>query len=302
MEQVLVKASSFVLIILLGYILRKVNFFKEGDFQILSKIVLKISLPAALVSSLANKEIDPSLLFISLLGLGGGVLYMVIMYLMNLRTSRDQMAFDVLNTPGYNIGNFTLPFVQSFLGPIGVLTVSIFDVGNAFVCLGGAYGVASIIKSGGRFDIRKIFAKLIRSVPFDAYVIMLILGLLKIRVPEAVTTLASIMGGGNAFLAMLMIGVGFNLSGDKSQFRHIAKIISVRYGVAILLSFVFFNYLPLELEYRQALAVLVFSPIGSASPAFTAEMKGDFGLASAINSVSIITSVICIVVALGLVL
>lgn len=302
MTGVLVKAGSFVAIILLGYVLRKINFFKDGDFQVLSKIVLKVSLPAALVSSLANKEIDPSLLFISLLGLGSGVLYIVIMYFLNLKASRDQMAFDVLNTPGYNIGNFTLPFVQSFLGPVGVLTVSIFDVGNAFVCLGGAFGVASIIKSGGKFDVGKICDKLIRSVPFDAYVIMLILGLLKIRVPEAVTSLASIMGGGNAFLAMLMIGVGFNLSGDKTQFRHIAKVISVRYGVAILLAFVFFNFLPLDLEYRQALAVLVFSPIGSAGPAFTAELKGDFGLASAINSVSIIISVICIVTTLGLVL
>lgn len=302
MVDVLIKAGSFVAIILLGYVLRKINFFKEGDFQVLSRIVLKISLPAALVSSLANKEIDPSLLFISLLGLGGGILYIVIMYFLNLRTSREQMAFDVLNTPGYNIGNFTMPFVQSFLGPVGVLAVSLFDVGNAFVCLGGSFGVASIIKSGGKFDLRKIGAKLIRSVPFDAYVIMLILGLLKIRVPEAVTVLASTIGGGNAFLAMLMIGVGFNLSGDKSQIRHIAKIISIRYGVAIVLAFVFFNFLPLELEYRQALALLVFSPIGSAAPAFTADLKGDIGLASAINSVSIILSVICIVVTLALVL
>ena len=296
------KAGCFVAIILLGYALRKINFFKEGDFQVLSKVVLKISLPAALVSNLANKEIDPSLLFISLLGLGCGLIYMGIMYFLNLRTSRDQMAFDVLNTPGYNIGNFTLPFVQSFLGPIGVLAVSLFDVGNAMVCLGGSFGVASIIKSGGKFDVRKIGDKLIRSVPFDTYVIMLILGLLKIRVPEAVTTLAATMGGGNAFLAMLMIGVGFNLSGDKSQLKHIAKIISIRYGIAIVLAFVFFNFLPLELEYRQALALLVFSPIGSAAPAFTSELKGDIGLASAINSVSIVLSVISIVIVLALIL
>ena len=145
-------------------------------------------------------------------------------------------------------------------------------------------------------------AKLVRSVPFDAYVIMLVLGLLKIRVPEFITTFAATVGGGNAFLAMLMIGVGFKLSGDRSQIGQIAKIISVRYGVAVILAFVFYNFLPFALEYRQALAVLVFSPIGSAAPAFTAEMKGDIGLASAINSVSIIISVISFVVVLALVL
>ena len=302
MVDVLIKAGCFVAIILIGYTLRKVGFFKEGDFQVLSKIVLKITLPAAIVSSVANKAIAPSLLFISLLGLMGGVLYIALMCLLNLRSTRDQMAFDVVNTPGYNIGNFTLPFVQSFLGPVGVLTVSLFDVGNAMVCLGGSYSIASIIKSGGKFDVRKIVGKLIRSVPFDTYIIMLVLGLLQIPVPEFVTTFAGTISGGNAFLAMLMIGVGFNLSGDRSQIAHIAKIVAVRYGIAIVLALIFFNLLPLELEYRQALALLVFSPIGSAAPAFTAELKGDIGLASAINSVSIIISVICIVAVLALVL
>jgi len=299
---VLIKAGCFVAIILIGYTLRRVGFFKEGDFQVLSKIVLKITLPAAIVSSVANKEISPSLLFISLLGLAGGILYILIMCLLNARNSREQMAFDVVNTPGYNIGNFTLPFVQSFLGPVGVLTVSLFDVGNAMVCLGGSYSIASIIKSGGKFDVRKIANKLVRSVPFDTYVIMLVLGLLQVKLPAFVTTFAGTISSGNAFLAMLMIGVGFNLSGDRSQIKHIAKIIAVRYGVAIVLALVFFNLLPIELEYRQALALLVFSPIGSAAPAFTAELKGDIGLASAINSVSIIISVVCIVVTLALVL
>lgn len=302
MVDVLIKAGCFVAIILIGYTLRRVGFFKEGDFQVLSKIVLKITLPAAIVSSVANKEISPSLLFISLLGLAGGILYILLMCLLNARKSREQMAFDVVNTPGYNIGSFTLPFVQSFLGPIGVLTVSLFDVGNAMVCLGGSYSIASIIKSGGKFDVRKIANKLVRSVPFDTYVIMLILGLLQVKLPAFVTTFAGTISGGNAFLAMLMIGVGFNLSGDRSQIKHIAKIIAVRYGVAIVLALVFFNLLPIELEYRQALALLVFSPIGSAAPAFTAELKGDIGLASAINSVSIIISVVCIVVTLALVL
>ena len=302
MVDVLIKAGCFVAIILIGYTLRRVGFFKEGDFQVLSKIVLKITLPAAIVSSVANKEISPSLLFISLLGLAGGILYILIMCLLNARNSREQMAFDVVNTPGYNIGNFTLPFVQSFLGPVGVLTVSLFDVGNAMVCLGGSYSIASIIKSGGKFDVRKIANKLVRSVPFDTYVIMLVLGLLQVKLPAFVTTFAGTISGGNAFLAMLMIGVGFNLSGDRSQIKHIAKIIAVRYGVAIVLALVFFNLLPIELEYRQALALLVFSPIGSAAPAFTAELKGDIGLSSAINSVSIIISVVCIVMTLALVL
>lgn len=294
MLDILTRAGCFIAIIIAGYLLRKFNFFKEGDFAVISKIVLKITLPAAFISNFAGKELDPSMLLISLLGFGGGVVYMLLGFLMNLRKSNEQKAFEVLNLPGYNIGNFTLPFVQSFLGPIGVITTSIFDVGNAFVCLGGAYGVASSIKGDGGISIKRILKALSRSVAFLTCTTMMILGMLKISLPAPIVSLAEIVGGANAFLAMLMIGVGFKLSGERSQISTIVRMLAVRYGVALVLAIGFY-FLPLELEARVALMVLAFSPIGSAVPAFTEELKGDVGLSSALNSISIICSIIFIV-------
>lgn len=302
MIDILMRAACFISIIAVGYILRRVNFFKEEDFHILSKIVMKITLPAAIVTNIANKSIEPSLLLISLLGLSGGILYMVIMYVMNLNKSKEQQAFDVLNTTSYNIGNFALPFVQSFLGPAGVLCVSLFDMGNGVICLGGSYGVARIIKEGGRFDVKKIGSALLRSMPFMTYLVVVSLGLLHITIPGVVLTFSGIVGGANTFLAMLMIGVGFKLSGDREQVGQITKILVVRYSVSLILALVFFFLLPLSLEHRQALAILAFSPIGSAAPAFTADLKGDIGLASAVNSMSMLISIVCMVVVLLLVL
>lgn len=303
MINVLTRAMCFVAIIFLGYMLRKKGFFKEGDFHVLSKIVLKITLPAAIVTSFANKAIDASLLFISLLGLGGGLLYIGLALLMNLRSSKEKRAFELLNISGYNIGNFTLPFAQSFLGPIGVVTTSLFDTGNAVVCLGGAYSVASMVQGdGGRFSVMKIARTLLKSVPFDTYLIMITLALFRVPVPEVVTSFAGIIGNANAFMAMLMIGVGFKLSGDREQMGTIIRILAVRYGIAVLLALGFYFLLPLELEYRQALTLLAFSPIASAAPAFTADLKNDIGLSSAINSFSILISIVCIVAVLLMIL
>ena len=93
---------------------------------------------------------------------------------------------------------------------------------------------------------------------------------------------------------MLMIGVGFKLSGDKSQIGTIVKMLSLRYGVAIIMALVVYYWLPLEFEAKLAIMILAFSPIGSAVPAFTEEMKGDVGLSSALNSISIIISIVFI--------
>jgi len=302
MQEILLRAGCFVSIIVMGHVLRKIGFFDEHAFGVLAKIVLKITLPAAIISNFVGKEIDVSMLTLTLLGLIGGLVYMAIGYVINLRTSKAQQAFDVLNLPGYNIGNFTMPFVQSFLGPVGVITTSLFDVGNAFVCLGGAFSVANMIKEGGGFSIKRIAQKLLASVPFLCYIIMTVVVLLKITVPSPIVSLAGIIGGANNFCAMLMIGVGFKLEANRAQIGRIVKILGLRYGAAALMALCCYFLLPFDLAVRQTLVILLFSPVGSAVPGFTGELKDDVGLSAAINSFSILCSIVIIITLLTVML
>ena len=76
MEAILMKAASFIAVIILGYGLRKAGFFKEEDFYVLSKIVLKITLPASIIANFSQAEIQPAMLLLCLVGFAGGVLYM----------------------------------------------------------------------------------------------------------------------------------------------------------------------------------------------------------------------------------
>lgn len=295
MQDILVRAGCFVAIIIIGFCLRRIGFFKEGDFSVLSRIVIKITLPASIIYSFSGKNFDPALLSLALVGLGSGIIYMIIAYLLNMRASKEQQSFEVLNTAGLNIGAFTMPFAQCFFGPIGIITTSLCDVGNAMISLGGAYSVASMIKDKKGFSLKRLGLNLIKSFPFDCYVVMTILVLLHISLPTPVISCAEIIANGNAFLAMLMLGVGFQLSGNKSQIHQIVRILSVRYIVSIMLALVCYFLLPFTLEVRQALVILVFSPLPTAVPGFTDELKGDVGLSSALNSISMIISIVCIV-------
>ena len=302
MLEILTRAGCFVAIIVLGYALRRIGFFKAEDFTVLSKIVIKITLPAAIVTSFAGKEIDPAMLSLALIGLVTGLINIALGWLINLRRGGEEQAFAAVNISGYNVGNFTVPFVQSFLGPVGVITASIFDVGNACIGLGTSYGVASALKGGGRFSPKTVLRSLSRSVPFLTYILMLVMNLTHIPVPGPVLSFAEIISGANAFMAMLMIGVGFKLSGDRSQMGTILRILSARYGMALVLSLACYFLLPMSHEVRVAMVVLMFSPIPSTAPAFTAELKSDVGLASAVNSFSILCSIVFIVAILLLLL
>lgn len=283
--------------------LRRRGFFKEEDFYVLSRIVLKITLPAAIVTNFTGIDMKPSMLLMSLLGLGGGIILTGMAFLISAGKNGEEKAFNIINLTGYNIGNFTMPFAQSFLGPLGVVATSLFDSGNALVCLGGTYSVAVMAKGEkGKFSIMPIIKTLLSSVPFDAYLLMTVLSLLHLSLPAPMVSFTGIIANGNAFMAMLMLGVGFKMTLDKSRMGKIIQILFIRYSVSIALAAAFYFLLPFELEYRQALAILALSPIASAAPAFTGDLDGDIGLASAVNSISIVISIVLITGTLLLVL
>ncbi len=291
MIDILMRAGSFISIIVLGYVLKKIGFFKQEDFTILSRITIRITLPCAIITSFAGKKIDMAMLSLVFLAIGCGLIYIAVGFLINRKNSKEQRAFEMLNLPGYNIGTFVIPFAQSFLGPLGVIAVSLFDTGNAVICLGGAYSLASMVKDGNGFSFQRIIKALSKSVPFVCYVIMLTINLVNLPVPAFVLSVAQIGSSANAFMAMLMIGVGFKLEGDKSQIKTIVKLLSIRYGFATVFSLIFYFLLPFAVEVRQALVILAFSPIGSAVPGFTEELKGDVGLSSALNSMAMVISI-----------
>ena len=76
------------------------------------------------------------------------------------------------------------------------------------------------------------------SVPLFTYLIMTALCLLHIRLPAPVLEFAGIVGNANAFMAMLMIGVGFNIGANREQLLGVLRTLGPRYLIGLALIFV----------------------------------------------------------------
>ena len=200
----------------------------------MSKIMVKITLPASIIVNFSQTKMEPSMFLLCLLGFGGGILYMALGWIMGGKNP-DEKGFQILNLSGYSIGSFTMPFTSSFFGPAGVVVTSLFDTGNAVIALGGSYSIGAMVKNREKkFSFIPLCKTLLCSVPFDAYLFMYILYWLHLSLPAPVLNIAQLVANANAFLAMLMLGVGFKLSGDRTQMSKIVKMLGVRYGVAVL--------------------------------------------------------------------
>lgn len=294
MLEVLGKAAAFIAVIALGYLLKRMSFFELKDFYLVSKVVIHITLPCAIINNFSSLEIVPSMLLLCAIGFGCNVLCNLLGYLVNLRGTREEKAFGIINASGFNIGNFTLPFIQSFLGPAGVAACSFFDAGNAVMCTGFTYSIASAVQGkGGRVTLKSMARDLFSSIPFDTYILMMTLGLLHWRLPSPILSFARTAGNANPFLALLMIGIGFNIRLDKSKWSRLLRMLVVRYGTALCLCLCFYYLLPFDHEVCQALAITAFGPVSSVATAYTGSLGGDVELSSTMNSISIVISVVC---------
>lgn len=296
---VLTKAVSFVLIIVTGYVLKKKGFFQPKDFHLVSRIVIDITLPCAIISNFSRISMENSLLFMCVLGLAANVFTLLAGLLISLKDGREEKAFNMLNASGYNVGNFTIPFVQSFLGPMGFAATSLFDTGNAVMCTGITYTVVSMVAGKGeRPSVKNVVKSLLSSMPFNAYVLMTTLAVLRISLPEVVVSYAGTVGSANAFLALLMIGIGFEIRLGREKLARLAKILILRYGLAVFMAVAAYQFLPFDLDVRRAMALVALGPVSSVATAYTGRLEGDVELASAVNSLSIVTSIAMITGAL----
>lgn len=256
---------------------------------------MNITLPCALITGFKDFKMDTSMLFIILIGFLANIIMSAIGFTLAKNKDNKEKAFNMLNLSGYNIGCFTLPYVQSFLGPFGVGITSLFDIGNSIMCTGGTYAVASSIAGEGeKQSIRGFLRKIFSSVPFDTYLFMFVITVTGIKLPEVIFNVTSNLSAGNAFLSMLMIGMVFECKFHKEQIFKIFSILGIRYLAAVVFAAIIYFLMPFSMEIKHVLVILVFGPVPVLAPVFTGMCGGDDGLAGVVNSLCIPISIVII--------
>ena len=285
MEVVLTKAFGFLFMIALGFVLKLGGMFSQKDTELLSKIVMKITLPMAVVSNFRTLDLNSAFLMDIGLGLLTNFLAIGLVLLLVRKKHPSAKAFFIINGTGYNIGLCTLPFMQSFFEAEAVAIVCMFDVGNAIMVFGITCTIATLIAKGKEnFDGKAIFRTLFSSIPFVAYLLMIILCSLKIRLPSLVFDLAGMMGQANTFLAMILIGIMFEPKMKKNVLKDMGSVFALRIILACVFSYLIYHYFPAPLLHRQILSIVVFSPILSIAPIYTERCGYDRSAAAVLNS------------------
>jgi Predicted permeases len=289
----LLRALTLVAIIAIGQLIKRWGWVSTDDFGKFSKIVLGVTLPCALFTSFNTFQVELSLLGLAAFGLAVNLTLQLVGYLQNLRRSREDRAFAVLNSGSHNIGAFATPYLAGLIGPQAMVYSSLFDIGTAIGTTGIGYGWAmSLVSDSGRLRVGQLARVLAKSPVFVTYMLLLIMQLLRLRLPDQLIGFTSTVGAANPFLAMLMIGIGLDLRLNRSKYAAAAALLVRRLTIAIVVAVGSWFLLPLPHEARLVVVLLLFAPIASMVPGFCAQAKLDVELSSFANSVSMLVAIV----------
>lgn len=293
MGTILIKAISLILIIVIGFAIKRAGWVNAGDFPKFSKIVIRITVPCILITNFNNFNITYSLIFITAAGIVINLIQQLTGYILNRNNNRNEQAFSILNIGSYNVGAFAIPFISGFLGPEPVAYASLFDMGNTISAAGIGYGWAVSLASGSKkTTVGSFLKKMFSSWLFDTYIFIIIIRVMDLRLPDAVINFTTTVGNANTFLAMLMIGIGLELHLDRKKLKKAFKYLGTRYLFAIIFTTITAFFIPFPKDIKTVLCMLFFSPIAVMATGFTSDIDGDIEISSFMISVSIIVGII----------
>jgi len=296
MENILLQSCILIVIMVLGYIVKKAGLFGKEDYRVITRLVMYFTLPCMIITNFSKFEWENALFFIPLLGIGINVLMQICAYFFCKDSSDDSKIFYMLNLPGFSMGTFALPFIQNLLGTEGVVAACMFDAGGTIMPSGTSYVCTSAIlkerKQKEKVNAEFVIKRLFTSPPFLTYLVMIPLKACNIPLPSFIMSFTGKVSDANTFLCMIMIGMMFEIKFRKDQLENVVKLLASRLVFSTLAAIIMLSCDFGTESLRKALAIVMFSPIAALSLVFTDKVEGDTELAGFVNSLSVILSII----------
>lgn len=227
---------AIFLLLLAGYVIRRVGVLKASDASVVSSIILYLTLPAFIFTALYGTHISVTQMITPVVALAGQIIVLGLAYLVArlLKLDRRTTGGMMLVAAFGNTGFLGYPLtVAAFPGDREALTTAVmFDqFGMALPLYTIGIVVASVFGSRS-FDLSGLFAFLKMPV-FPVTIIALLVK--NQPVPDAILTALSYLGAATVPLAMISIGLALTGGHIVSSIKPLIAVIILKMAALPLL-------------------------------------------------------------------
>lgn len=300
MNEIEVTILSIILMIAIGYVLKRIDFLSEKDINPLNKIVMNILLPCMIFSALYSSDLSliPKLGILPFVILISSFVTGLVSFLILKKLGYDdKKLWSVLVTVMIaNTAFMGYPVNLGIFGHEGFLRAIFCDI--ATMCIFLILSFVLVIKFGG--TVKKAIRKIALFPPLWAIVFGLGLNILNVPIGPVLNNTVNYLGNGAIPLIMISLGLSIDLAGLSRSKSMVAftSIMKLLFFPAIAFIVVLFLGLS-DLQYTVAI-VEAAMPSGMLSLVLAITYNLDYQLTSdciLINTViSLITLPIIIMI------
>lgn len=227
------------LMILLGFILKQINVLEADDSGVLSKIVLNISLPALIFTSLRKATLSSDMILLPVLALLLSFILAVIAYLFcKSRNYSKKVTWTIIIACSMmNTGFLGYPICLGVFGNDGFLHAIFYDLSTTLLFV--IYGMVLVKEFGGNKD--DIIKQGLLFMPLWAVVFSIVFNIFNIPIGYVLESSLNYLGQSTIPLIMLSLGltIDFREIGHSlldSTFVSLLKLIIAPIFMFIILS------------------------------------------------------------------
>lgn len=228
---------AIILMVLLGYILRRWEILKAEDAASLNKIVVNVAIPSMIFLAMytANLSVLPSLIPIPLVCILVAIITAIIAYIWTrLKKFPKKTRWSIiLPSAMLNSGFLGYPISLGIFGTDGLIRAIFYDTGSIIVFI--MFGIILIFIFGGRYqDIVKIA---LIFPPLWGIILGLMANYLSLPLDFIIEDVMKYLAGAAIPLIMISLGLSLEFKGIKENFESAAMVSVVRLILSPVLAF-----------------------------------------------------------------
>ncbi len=283
-------------LIIIGFLVRKFDVLPEETAKVFSRFVLKVSMPAFILTSMQYEFSVEMLIQSSLVLVISFASYAAVIVLSKIYTKISGNTGDRANVLEYalvftNTGFMGYPVIFQLYGAEGVFYAAIYNL--AFNLLAFTYGINLLSNHDGKQPFADRIKRMIQPATI-AIVVGYIAFLLGITYPQSINNFLELIAATATPLSMIFIGVSLT----EVDFSHIFKdkqifvVIFLRLVAIPLICYFILTLIGITGLALYVPVVMVAMPAAANGAIFAAEYDSDYRLASLVIFASTLLSVL----------
>lgn len=204
MENIEIMVILFTIVVL-GYALCKLGYMGDKFDQKLSSIVIDVTCPALILSSVMGAELPDRSLILPLLGIGflTYILLLVFGFWVPrfVAKSRDKQGMIGFALMFANVGFIGYPIVSAIFGPKAVFYAALLNIPNTFFIF-----TAGVMLVKGEHNMKSLSAKVLFSPAMIAAFVAALMVAFSVRTPDIIARPVTMVGNITIPAALMVIG------------------------------------------------------------------------------------------------